>query len=121
MIARDAPMTPPRTVSFKRLMRALVRKICSFSSLTFFSSDRSRTVYAPESPAAPPLAAPAGAEAPAGAGAASPAGAAAPADAAAPDGKAGGLAALSAPPPAPGILTTAALAITPHTLGGPRD
>src|SRR5688572_20117363 len=52
MTARDAPMTPPSTVSFNRLRRALVRKICSLSSLTFFSRERRRTVYAPES--APP-------------------------------------------------------------------
>ena len=58
-------MTPPSTVSLSRLMRALVWKICSLSSLTFFSSDRSRTVYAPESLAPPPAGAPA-AGAPAG-------------------------------------------------------
>src|SRR5664279_3866268 len=47
MTAREAPSVPPSTVSLRRLRRALVRKICSFSSLTFFSSERRRTVYPP--------------------------------------------------------------------------
>src|SRR5438270_11854183 len=59
MTARDAPITPPSTVSFRRLRRALVRKICSLSSLTFFSRPRSRTLYAPAS--APADGSPAGA------------------------------------------------------------
>ena len=46
-------MTPPSTVSLSRLSRALVRKICSLSSLTFFSSPRRRTVYAPWSAPTP--------------------------------------------------------------------
>ena len=69
MRAREAPMTPPRTVSLSRLSRALVRKICSFSSLTFFSSPRRRTVYAPESAGRRPRRA-GSAGAPAGEGAA---------------------------------------------------
>src|SRR5580704_11529175 len=81
MIAREAPMTPPSTVSLSRLSRALVRKICSLSSLTFFSSERSRTVYAPWSAPAPPAAGAAVASAgaggaPVGVGAAGAAGAA---------------------------------------------
>src|SRR3954469_4601608 len=46
MTAREAPSVPPRTVSFRRLRRALVRKICSLSSFTFFSRERSRTELA---------------------------------------------------------------------------
>src|SRR4051812_15900613 len=46
MTAREAPSVPPRTVSFKRLRRALVRKICSLSSFTFFSRERRRTELA---------------------------------------------------------------------------
>src|SRR4051812_26876970 len=59
MTAREAPSVPPRTVSFRRLRRALVRKICSLSSLTFFSSERSRTELA-ASPLATGEASPAG-------------------------------------------------------------
>src|SRR3954465_12036732 len=54
--AREAPSVPPSTVSFRRLRRALVRKICSFSSLTFFSSERKRTELAASPLAADPLA-----------------------------------------------------------------
>src|SRR3954463_12470502 len=46
MTAREAPSVPPRTVSFKRLRRALGRKICSLSSFTFFSRERRRTELA---------------------------------------------------------------------------
>src|SRR6185436_6435389 len=46
---REAPITPPRTVSLSRLRRAFTRKTCSFRSFTFRSSERSRTVYAPAS------------------------------------------------------------------------
>src|SRR3569623_2034612 len=80
MIAREAPSVPPRTVSFSRFKRAFVRKICSFSSLTFFSSARRRTEFAASAPATgapagagPPSLGAAGAAAGAGAGAAEPA------------------------------------------------
>src|SRR6185503_9396301 len=104
MSARDAPITPPRTVSFNRFRRALVRKICSFSSLTFFSSPRSRTVYAPWSPPPPVPVAPA-----ASAGGA-PAGAGAPAAGAAAAGASAGGAAPAAGAPAAAVAGGASAA-----------
>src|SRR5665213_871177 len=119
MMAREAPITPPSTVSLRRLRRALVRKTCSLSSLTFFSSERSRTVYAPES--APPGLT--GATASAGAGGAPEGDGAGPAAAGvggAPAGAGAGLAGFAVAVAEGGVSAWACALIAPKSVTTPR-